>query len=64
MTIASQYQDNHSLVDLKRLAYLLKSLNEQEIETIEILLDNEACPIMNRSIEECNQEKGVPIEQW
>jgi len=64
MSISSGYQSIHSLVDLKRLSHLLKSLNEQEIKTLEILMDNDALDTINQSIQECDQDKGVPIDQW
>ena len=48
MSVSSGYQSIHSLVDLKRLSHLLKSLSNQEIETLEILMDNDALDTINQ----------------
>lgn len=52
------------LVNLERLAYILKSLNNEELETLELLLDNEAAQVIFSSVKELKEDKGVPIEQW
>ncbi len=56
--------DKLDLVNLQRLANLLKSLNKGELETLELLLDNDASEIINQSITEFRQGKGIPIDQW
>jgi Mg/Co/Ni transporter MgtE len=53
-----------NLVNLERLAHILKSLNNEELETLELLLDNEASQQIFSSIKELKEGKGVPIEQW
>jgi hypothetical protein len=52
------------LVNLERLAHILKSLNNEELETLELLLDNEAAQVIFSSVKELKEGKGVPIEQW
>ena len=56
--------DKLDLVKLQRLAYLLKALNKGELETLELLLDNDASEIVSQSVKEFRQGKGIPIDQW
>ena len=52
------------LVNLQRLAHLLKGLSPAELETLEILLDEEACGTIAQSLKELEERKGVPIGEW
>ena len=52
------------LVDLQRLTHLLMSLSPSEVETIELLLDDEASGIIKTSLKELDQGKGIPLAQW
>lgn len=52
------------LVDLQRLAYLLKSLSPAEVETLELLLDDEARSIIRTSLKELDEEKGLSFDEW
>ena len=56
--------DNAELVNLERLAHLLKSLSPAELETLEILLDEEASKTIEQSLKELREGKGIPIENW
>ena len=56
--------DKYELVNLERLAYLLKGLSPAELETLEILLDKEASITISQSLKELEQGKGIPIEEW
>jgi len=56
--------DNAELVNLERLAHLLKSLSPAELETLEILLDEEASKTISQSLKELAEGKGIPIEDW
>jgi len=64
MTISKMNRDISGLVNLERLAHILKSLNNEELETLELLLDNEAAQVIFSSVKELKEDKGVPIEQW
>ena len=64
MTISSESSSNFNLINLKRLAFILKSLDKSELETLEILMDNDAIDIISQSCHECDEGKGVPIDQW
>ena len=52
------------LVNLERLAHLLKGLSPAELETLELLVDEEACETISRSLEELEGGKGIPVEEW
>ncbi len=52
------------LVDLQRLAYLLKSLSPAEAETLEILLDDEARSTIQTSLKELDEGKGLSFDEW
>ena len=56
--------DTNDRVNLRRLAYLLKALNKGELETLDLLMDNDASVIISQSVKEFRQGKGIPIDQW
>ena len=64
MTVSKSKTKIPGIVNLERLAYVLKSLNNEELETLELLLDNEASQQIFSSIKELKEGKGVPVEQW
>lgn len=56
--------DRVELINLERLAHLLKGLSPAEIETLEILLDKEASGIITKSLKELGEGKRIPINEW
>lgn len=64
MSSTLKKKDTVELVNLKRLAHILKGLSPAEIETLEILLDEEAFKLIGQSIKELEEGKGVPIREW
>ena len=56
--------DNIDIINIERLAHILKGLNAAELETLEILLDEEASKTIARSIKELKAGERVPIDQW
>ena len=64
MSNALRELDKAELVNLERLAYLLKGLSPAELETLEILLDEEASQTIAQSIRELEEKKGIPIDEW
>lgn len=64
MSSTLKKKDTVELVNLKRLAHILKGLSPAEIETLEILLDEEAFKLIGQSIKELDEGKGVPIREW
>ena len=64
MSEAVRQIDNLELVNLQRLAHLLKALNPEELETLELLLDKEASTVIAQSLKELEDGKGIPIDEW
>lgn len=56
--------DTVELVNLERLAHILKGLSEAERETLEILLDEEASKLIRQSLKELEESKRIPIDEW
>jgi len=52
------------LVNLERLTYILKGLSAAELETLEILLDEDAFKTITQSLKELEEGKGIPIDEW
>jgi len=64
MSSALKEMDRAELVNLERLAHLVKGLSPAELETLEILLDEEASQTIARSLKELEERKGIPIDKW
>jgi len=64
MSSALKEMDRAELVNLERLAHLLKGLSPAEFETLEILLDEEASETIAQSLKELEERKGIPIDEW
>ncbi len=64
MSTAIKEMDKVELVNLERLAHILKGLSIAESETLEILLDKEAFGSINQSLEELEKGEGIPIDEW
>ena len=64
MSIAVNEMDRIELVNLERLAHILKGLSAAELETLELLVDEEAFKTINQSIKELEMGKGIPIDEW
>ncbi len=56
--------DKVELVNLERLAFILKGLSAPEIETLEILLDQEASGTITQSLREMKAGERIPIDEW
>ena len=52
------------LINLGRLAHILKGLNEVELETLGILLDEEASMTISQSLNELEAGKRIRIDEW
>jgi len=64
MSSALKEMDRVELVNLERLAQLLKGLSPAELETLEILVDEEARETITQSLKELEERKGIPIDKW
>jgi predicted transcriptional regulator len=56
--------DRVELVNLERLAYILKGLSAADFETLEILLDEESSKTITQSLKELKAGKRIPIDEW
>ncbi|MBC2699269.1 MAG: hypothetical protein HF976_01415 [ANME-2 cluster archaeon] len=54
--------DRVELINLERLAHILKGLSIAESETLEILLDKEALGSIDQSIEELEKGEGIEMD--
>jgi hypothetical protein len=52
------------LINLERLAYILKGLSAAELETLALLLDEEASKSIRQSLKELEEGKGLPVDEW
>lgn len=52
------------LVNLERLAHIIKGLSPVELETLEILLDQEATDTIVQSLKELNRGERLPLHEW
>ena len=59
-----QEMDRVELVNLERLAYVLKGLSTAEFETLEILLDKDSSNTINQSLKELKAGERIPIDEW
>jgi hypothetical protein len=56
--------DELDLINLERLAHILKGLSPSELETLEILLDKEARDTVFQSLKEWSSGERVPLDEW
>lgn len=64
MSTAMKEMSEVELVNLERLAYILKGLSVAEFNTLELLLDKEAFWNISQSIKELEEGEGIPIDEW
>jgi hypothetical protein len=64
MSTAVKELDRVERVNLERLVHILKGLSVAELETLELLLDEEAFRGINQSLKELREGKGIPIDEW
>jgi len=56
--------DRVELVNLERLAYILKGLGAADFETLEILLDEKSSKTISQSLKELKAGERIPIDEW
>ena len=56
--------DRAELINIERLAHILKGLSAVEFETLEILLDEEASKTITQSLKELDAGERIPIDEW
>ena len=56
--------DKADLINVERLAHIIRGLSAVELETLEILLDKDASDTITQSLEELKVGERVPIDSW
>ncbi len=56
--------DRVELVNLERLAYILKGLSAADFETLEILLGEKSSKSISQSLKELEAGERIPIDEW
>ena len=56
--------DKVELVNIERLAHIIRGLSAVEIETLEILLDEDAFNTITQSLGELEVGERIPIDEW
>ena len=64
MPIISRELEELDLINLERLAHILKGLSPSELETLEILLDKEAKDTVFQSLKELDSGERIPLNEW
>ncbi len=64
MSKALKALEKGDLVQLARLASILRGLTPQELETLELLLDPQAGTAIRRALKELDRSEGIPLEKW
>ena len=64
MSTGLKQMDKAELINLERLVRLLRGLSRAELETLEILLDEEPSRNIIQSLRELQQNKRIPIDEW
>jgi len=64
MQSSLKQMDSVDLVNIDRLAHIIKGLSQVEFETLEILLDKDATDTINESIRELEKGERISISEW
>ena len=56
--------DKVNLINIERLAHIIRGFNEVEFETLEILLDKDASNTINQSRKELKKGERLSISEW
>lgn len=64
MQSSLKQMDSVDLINLDRLAHIIRGLSQVEFETLEILLDKEATDTINGSIKELEKGERISISEW
>lgn len=64
MQSSLKQMDSVDLINIDRLAHIIKGLSQVEFETLEILLDKDATDTINESIRELEKRERISISEW
>ena len=56
--------DKVDLINIERLAHIIRGLNEVEVETLGILLDQNASNTISESLKELKKGERLSISEW
>ena len=56
--------DKVDLINIERLAHIIKGLNETEFKTLEVLLDKDASNTINESLKDLEKGERLSISEW
>ncbi len=56
--------DRVDLINIDRLAHIIRGLSQVEFETLEILLDKDATDTIRESINELQKGERISISEW
>ena len=56
--------DKVDLINIERLAHIIKGLSAVEFETLEVFLDKDASNIINESLKELKKGERLSISEW
>jgi len=64
MQSSLKQMDSVDLINIDRLAHIIKGLSQIEFETLEILLDKDATDTINESIRELEKGERISSSEW
>jgi len=64
MQSSLKQMDSVDLINIDRLAHIIKGLSQVEFETLEMLLNKDATDTINESIRELEKGERISISEW
>jgi hypothetical protein len=64
MRSSLKQMDRVDLINIGRLAHIIRGLSQIEFETLEILLDRDATNSINESMKELEKGERISISEW
>jgi hypothetical protein len=64
MQSSLKQMDSVDLINIGRLAHIIKGLSQAEFETLEMLLDKDGTDTINESIRELEKGERISISEW
>ena len=56
--------DKVDLINIERLAHIIRGLNEVEFETLGVFLDKDASNTINESLKDLEKGERLSISEW
>jgi uncharacterized protein YpmB len=64
MRTGLKQMDKVDLINIERLAHIIRGLNQVEFETLGILLDKDASDTIHESLKQLEKGERIPISEW